>query len=64
MAVLQASSVIPARSAVLANLQPVISIVAAYLLFGEVLTWLQSAGAVLVLGGIMLMQWSDLRRRA
>ena len=74
VAVLQASSIPlfyvaihhigPARSAMLTNLQPVISIVAAYLLFGEVLTWLQSVGAVLVLGGIMLMQWSDLRQRA
>lgn len=74
VAVLQASSIPlfyvaihhigPAKSAVLTNLQPVISIVAAYLLFGEVLTLLQSAGAALVLGGIMLMQWSDMRRRA
>lgn len=74
VAVLQASSIPlfyvaihhigPAKSAVLTNLQPVISIAAAYLLFGEVLTLLQSAGAALVLGGIMLMQWSDMRRRA
>ena len=53
----------PAKSAVLTNLQPVISIVAAYLLFGEILTPLQSAGAALVLGGIMLMQSSDMPRR-
>lgn len=74
VAVLQASSIPlfyvaihhigPAKSAMLTNLQPVISIAAAYLLFGEVLTLLQSAGAALVLGGIMLMQWSDMRRRA
>jgi drug/metabolite transporter (DMT)-like permease len=53
----------PAKSAMLTNLQPVVSIVAAYLLFAEVLGPLQSAGAALVLGGIMLMQWSDMRKR-
>ncbi len=53
----------PAESAMLTNLQPVVSIVAAYLLFAEVLGPLQSAGAALVLGGIMLMQWSDKRKR-
>jgi drug/metabolite transporter (DMT)-like permease len=53
----------PAKSAMLTNLQPVVSIVAAYVLFAEVLSPLQSAGATLVLGGILLMQWSDLRRR-
>jgi drug/metabolite transporter (DMT)-like permease len=36
---------------------------AAYLLFGEMLTPAQFAGAVLVIGGIVLMQWFDLRRR-
>ena len=53
----------PARSAMLTNLQPVVSIVAAFLLFGEVLSGLQFAGAGLVLGGIFLMQWHDLRQR-
>ncbi len=53
----------PAKSAMLTNLQPVVSIVAAYLLFAEVLGPLQSAGAAMVLGGIMLMQWSDMRKR-
>lgn len=53
----------PAKSAMLTNLQPVVSIAAAFVLFAELLTPLQSAGAALVLGGIMLMQWSDLRRR-
>ena len=73
VAVLQASSIPlfyvaiahigPARSAMLTNLQPVVSIVAAFLLFGEVLSGLQFAGAGLVLGGIFLMQWHDLRQR-
>ncbi|MCA8930234.1 MAG: DMT family transporter [Alphaproteobacteria bacterium] len=53
----------PAKSAMLTNLQPVVSIVAAFLLFGELLTPLQSAGAALVLGGIVLMQASEVRRR-
>lgn len=56
-------SIGPAKSSMLTNLQPVVSIVAAYVLFAELLTPLQSAGAVLVLGGIMLMQWDDMRRR-
>ena len=73
VAVLQASSIPlfyvaihhigPAKSAMLTNLQPVVSIIAAYVLFAEVLSPLQSAGAALVLGGIMVMQWDDMRRR-
>jgi len=51
------------RSSMFNNLQPVISIVAAYLLFGELLTPAQFGGAALVLGGIAFMQWLDLRRR-
>jgi drug/metabolite transporter (DMT)-like permease len=71
VAVLQASSIPlfyvalaqigPERSAMFNNLQPVISILAAYLLFGELLTPAQFAGAALVLGGIALMQWLNLR---
>ena len=45
-------------SAIVNNLQPVTSIVAAYLMFGEAMTAAQGLGAVLVLGGIVAMQIS------
>ena len=44
------------RSGVVSNIQPVVSIVAAWLMFGEVLTAVQCVGGALVLGGILLMQ--------
>ena len=36
--------------------KPVVSIVAAYAMFGEVLTPVQMLGGLLVLGGVLLMQ--------
>ena len=48
-------------AAMLNNLQPVASIVAAIVLFQELLTTETLAGAAMVLGGILLMQWSDSR---
>lgn len=53
----------PEKSTMFNNLQPVVSIMAAYLIFGELLSPAQLAGACLVIGGIALMQWFDLRRR-
>lgn len=44
------------RSAVFNNLQPVATIVAAYLLLGEALGSLQFLGGAMILGGIFLMQ--------
>jgi DME family drug/metabolite transporter len=49
------------RSAVITNLQPVVSIVAAFLLFGEILTPVQLIGGAMVLAGIWLMQWAGTR---
>ncbi len=49
------------RSAMFTNAQPLISISAAYLLFGEVMTPVQLLGGALVLGGIWLMQISGRR---
>ncbi len=49
------------RSAMFTNAQPLISISAAYLLFGEVMTPVQLLGGALVLGGIWLMQISKRR---
>ena len=54
----------PEKSTMFNNLQPVVSILAAYLIFGELLSPTQFAGAALVIGGIALMQWFDLRRRS
>ena len=49
------------RSAMVSNVQPVVSIVAAYLLFAELLSTAQLLGGALVLGGIGLAQWHDAR---
>ena len=50
------SRVGPLKAGMVANIQPIVSIVAAYLFFAEVLSALQFAGGALVLGGIWLMQ--------
>lgn len=44
------------RSGVVTNVQPVVSIIAAWAMFGEVLTPVQFLGGALVLGGVLLMQ--------
>jgi DME family drug/metabolite transporter len=44
------------RSGVVSNVQPVVSIVAAWAMFGELLTPVQFLGGLLVLGGVLLMQ--------
>ena len=49
------------RSAMVSNVQPVVSIVAAYLFFTELLSTAQLLGGALVLGGIALSQWYDNR---
>jgi DME family drug/metabolite transporter len=46
------------KSAMFTNAQPLVSIGAAYLLFGEIMTPVQWLGGALVLGGIWLMQYS------
>ena len=51
------------KSAMLSNLQPITSIVAARVLFGELLGAAQLAGGAMVLVGVMLMQWHDARSR-
>lgn len=45
------------KSAMFTNIQPVVSITAAYLLFGETMTPVQLLGGILVLGGIWIMQF-------
>jgi len=51
------------KSGVITNLQPLVSILAALLLFGEILTPVQFLGGGLVLAGVWLMQWADSRGR-
>ena len=51
------------KTAMLANLQPVVSIVAARVLFDELLGAVQLVGGAMVLAGVMLMQWHDGRSR-
>jgi drug/metabolite transporter (DMT)-like permease len=51
------------RTAMLNNLQPVASILGAIFLFQEFLAAERLVGAGMVLGGILLMQWSDGRAR-
>lgn len=48
-------------SAIINNLQPVTSIAAAYLLFGEAMTAPQVAGGAMVIGGILLLQLAGRR---
>lgn len=51
------------KSGMISNLQPLISILAAYLLYDEVLSAMQWMGGAMVLGGVWMMQMSDRRRR-
>lgn len=51
------------KCAMVTNVQPVVSIVAAFFFFGELLTPTQLAGGAMVLGGVWLMQWFDHPRR-
>lgn len=49
-------------SAIINNLQPVTSIAAAYLLFGEAMTAAQVGGGGMVIGGILLLQLAARKR--
>lgn len=49
------------RAATFTNLQPVTSIAAAYLFFGEVMGGVQWLGGVMVLASLFAMQWADRR---
>lgn len=51
------------KAGMVTNIQPVVSITEAWVLFGELLGALQAAGGALVLAGITVMQWTDARRR-
>ena len=49
------------KSGMLTNIQPVVSILAAYLIFGELLAPVQVVGGAMVLAGILYMQWRGRR---
>ena len=49
------------KSGIVTNVQPVVSILAAFVVFGEVLSPVQGLGGLLVLGGLWLAQWHDAR---
>jgi drug/metabolite transporter (DMT)-like permease len=49
------------KSGMITNLQPVVSIFAAFLLFGETMTPVQLAGGAMVLAAVWMMQWIDAR---
>ena len=51
------------KSSIITNIQPLASILAAWILFDEVLTPTQLLGGALVLGGILYMQWAETRGR-
>lgn len=54
----------PERMGILSNIQPVATILVAYLALGEALRPMQFLGAAMILGGIMLMQHAAKRERA
>ena len=54
----------PLKAGMMGNVQPLVSIVLAFLVFGELMTPLQLAGGAMVLGGIWLMQRADGKARA
>ena len=48
-------------TAMMNNSQPIASIVAAILIFNEGLTLERFFGAIMVIGGILVTQWDDLK---
>ena len=52
------------KSSMVTNVQPVVSIVAAFVLYGELLTPVQLAGGALTLAAVWWTQRLDSRRRA
>jgi drug/metabolite transporter (DMT)-like permease len=53
----------PERMGILSNIQPVATIIVAYLALGEALRPMQFLGAMMILGGILLMQYAAKRER-
>jgi drug/metabolite transporter (DMT)-like permease len=51
------------KTGIAANIQPVTSVLEAWLVFDEVLAILQALGGALVLAGIGFMQWADFKAR-
>ncbi len=55
------SRVGPTAAALLSTVEPVVTVVGAALVFGEVLTLPQALGGLLVLGTVLLVQWPSRR---
>ena len=53
----------PTRTAIVSTAEPLVTVVLAYLVFGETLAPLQQAGGVLVLGGVLALHVRLRRRR-
>lgn len=51
--------ILPSRAAMYFNLEPVVSVIAAAILLGEMLTPIQGTGALLVLAALMLSAWRE-----
>ena len=48
----------PTRTAVMMNVEPLISVLAAYLILGQAITIVQSLGIIGVVSGIVLMSYT------
>lgn len=46
----------PSKVSIISTIEPVVTSVAAFVFFGEVLTWMQIAGGLMILGAIILIQ--------
>jgi drug/metabolite transporter (DMT)-like permease len=53
----------PSRVAIIGSFEPLVSILLAVVLLGERLLPLQIAGGMLILAGVVLVQWSPGKRR-
>jgi drug/metabolite transporter (DMT)-like permease len=54
----------PAQTGSYSYVNPAIAAVCGYLVLGETLTALQMFGAVVILGGVLMINWPDRARRA
>jgi drug/metabolite transporter (DMT)-like permease len=53
----------PTRASILATVEPLVTVVLAFIAFGDTLGWVQVLGGVLVLGGVVVLQAGRLPKR-
>lgn len=53
----------PSNTAVYSNLVPLVALLGGIVVLGEVITWPQIAGGVLIIGGLFIMRWERRRSR-